>query len=91
LTVAVLVVFVIVLTLTAFFWLLLTGLTALLAALPSLSGLSRLLVLSGLSTLLALCGLATLLALLFHIVCHEYLLIRREPSRAFENLLTSET
>jgi hypothetical protein len=60
LTVAVLVIFfIVVLTLTALFWLLLTGLTTLLA----LSGLARLIVLSGLSALLAL---------LFHIVCHEY-------------------
>jgi hypothetical protein len=59
LTVAVLVIFFsVVLTLTALFWLLLTGLTTLLA---------------GLTALLALSGLARLLAFLFHIiVCHEY-------------------
>jgi hypothetical protein len=71
LTVAVLVFFVIVLTLTALFWLLLTGLTALLA-LSGLSGLITLTLLSGLSTLLALSELTTLLTFLFHIVCHEY-------------------
>jgi len=59
LAVAVLVIFfIVVLALTALFWLLLTGLTTLLA---------------GLTALLALSGLARLLALLFHIiVCHEY-------------------
>jgi sterol desaturase/sphingolipid hydroxylase (fatty acid hydroxylase superfamily) len=68
LTVAVLVIFFsVVLTLTALFWLLLTGLTTLLA----LSGLAWLVVLSGLSTL-ALSGLTALLALFLHIVCHEY-------------------
>jgi len=68
LTVAVLVIFfIVVLTLTALFWLLLTGLTTLLA----LSGLAWLVVLSGLSTL-ALSGLTALLALFLHIVCHEY-------------------
>jgi hypothetical protein len=60
LTVAVLVLFfILVLTLTALFWLLLTGLTTLLA-------------LSGLLTLLALSELTTLLTLFFRIVCHEY-------------------
>jgi hypothetical protein len=69
LTVAVLVIFfIVVLTLTALFWLLLAGLTTFLA----LAGSSRLIVLPGLSTLLALAELTTLLALLFHIVCHEY-------------------
>src|ERR1700674_600405 len=69
LAIAVLVIFfIVVLALTALFWLLLTGLTPLLA----LSGLARLIVLAGLSTLLALSGLTALLALLFHIVCHEY-------------------
>jgi hypothetical protein len=68
LAIAVLVIFFIVmLALTALFWLLLTGLATLLA----LSGLARLVVLSGLPALLALSGL-TLLALFFHIVCHEY-------------------
>jgi hypothetical protein len=63
LAVAVLVVFfIVVLALTALFWLLLSRLTTLLA----LSGLARLVVLSGLSTLLAL---------LLHIVCHEYPLL----------------
>jgi hypothetical protein len=66
LTVPVLVIFFVVLTLTALFWLLLSGLTALLA----LSGLTWLVV-SGLPALLALSGLTALLALLFHIVCHE--------------------
>ena len=69
LTVAVLVIFfIVVLTLTALPWLLLSGLTALLA----LSGLARLVVLSGLPALLALSGLTSLLALFLHIVCHEY-------------------
>jgi len=69
LTVAVLVIFfIVVLTLTALFWLLLTRLTTLLA----LSGLAWLVVLSGLSTLLALSGLTALLALFLHVVCHEY-------------------
>jgi hypothetical protein len=69
LTVAVLVIFfIVVLTQTALFWLLLTGLTALLA----LSGLARLVVLPGLPALLALSGLTSLLALFLHIVCHEY-------------------
>jgi len=69
LTVAVLVIFfIVVLTLTALFRLLLTGLTTLLA----LSGLAWLVVLSGLSTLLPLSGLTALLALFLHIVCHEY-------------------
>jgi hypothetical protein len=59
LTVAVLVIFFsVVLALTALFWLLLTGLTTLLA---------------GLTAVLALSGLGRLLAFLFHIiVCHEY-------------------
>src|ERR1700676_2311770 len=68
LTVPVLVIFFVVLTLTALLWLLLSGLTALLA----LSGLARLVVLSGLPALLALSGLTSLLALFLHIVCHEY-------------------
>jgi hypothetical protein len=69
LAVAVLVVFfIVVLALTALFWLLLTRLTTLLA----LSGLARLVVLSGLPALLALSGLTSLLALFLHIVCHEY-------------------
>ena len=60
--VAVLVIFFhVMLALTALFWLLLTGLTTLLA---------------GLAALLALSGLARLLALFFHIVCHEYLLLK---------------
>ena len=67
LTVPVLVIFFVVLTLTALFWLLLSGLTALLA----LSGLTWLVV-SGLPALLALSGLTSLLALFLHIVCHEY-------------------
>jgi hypothetical protein len=59
LTVAVLVIFfIVVLTLTALFWLLLTGLITLLA-------------LAGFPWLLVLPGRSTLLALLFHIVCHE--------------------
>jgi hypothetical protein len=57
LTIPVLVIFFVVLTLTALFGLLLSGLTALLA----LSGL----------TWLVVSGLPALLALLFHIVCHE--------------------
>jgi hypothetical protein len=77
LTVPVLVIFFVVLTLTALLWLLLSGLTALLA----LPGLARLVVLSGLPALLALSGLTSLLALFLHIVCHEYpSYIRREPS-----------
>jgi hypothetical protein len=60
LTVAILIFFIIVLTLTALFWLWLTGLTALLTALSGLlSGLSALLVLSP-------------LIFFFHIVRHEY-------------------
>jgi hypothetical protein len=68
LTVAVLVIFfIVVLALTALFWLLLTRLATLLA----LARLARLIVLSGFSALLALSGLTALLALLFHIVRHE--------------------
>jgi hypothetical protein len=82
LTVAVLVLFfILVLTLTALFWLLLTGLTTLLA----LSGLS------GLLTLLALSELTTLLILLFRIVCHEYSSYKARAIPRLENLSTSET
>jgi hypothetical protein len=67
LTVAVLVfLFIVGLTLTAFFRLLLAGLTALLV-LPAVLPL-----LTGLTTLLFLSGLTTLLTLFFHIVCHDY-------------------
>jgi hypothetical protein len=85
LTIAVLVFFVIVLTQTALFGLLLTGLASLLAALSVLIALT---LLSGLSTLLALSELI----FLFHIVRHEYpSLIRREPSRASRILSTSKS
>jgi len=78
LTVAVLVIFfIVVLALTALFWLLLTGLTTLLA----LARLARLMVLSGLSALLAL---------FFHIVCHEYPPSKGVSHPRLENLSTYE-
>jgi hypothetical protein len=87
LTVAVLVIFfIVVLALTALFWLLLTGLTTLLA----LARLARLIVLSGLSALLALSGLTALLALFFHIVCHEYPPSKGVSHPRLENLSTYE-
>jgi hypothetical protein len=80
LTVAILVFFFIIgLTLTALLGLLLSGLTALLA----LSGLIASLTLSGLTTLLALPELATLLTFLFHVVCHELLLLKSGPYRTW--------
>jgi hypothetical protein len=78
LTVAVLVIFfIVVLALTTLFWLLLTGLTTLLA----LARLARLIVLSGRSALLAL---------FFHIVCHEYPPSKGVSHPRLENLSTYE-
>jgi hypothetical protein len=84
LTVPVLVIsFIVVLALTTLFWLLLTGLTTLLA-------LARLARLIGLSALLALSGLTALLALFFHIVCHEYPPSKGVSHPRLENLSTYE-
>jgi hypothetical protein len=87
LTVSVLVIFfIVVLALTTLFWLLLAGLTTLLA----LARLARLIVLSGLSALLALSGLTALLALFFHIVCHVYPPSKGVRHPRLENLSTYE-
>ena len=56
-------------------------LTALLGLL--LSGLTTLLALSGLTASLTLSGLTTLLTFFFHVVCHELLLLKRRPYRAW--------
>ncbi len=62
-----------------FFFLVGLTLTALLGLL--LSGLTTLLALSRLIASLTLTGLTTLLTFLFHVVCHELLLLKRGPYR----------
>lgn len=87
LAVAVLVFFVLDLTLASLFGLLLTRLAALLA-LFVLAGLARLAGLTTLLTLPVLTTLTALLTLLFHIVCHELLLGRARvfPRSAYLSL-----